>query len=629
MSAPIVELLQRGLLAQSGGDDAGAREAYGKALELDAENSDAQNLMGVLLFQMGEYVAGLEHIRRATELRPLVAGYQMNLGNALLESGQVAAARITLQKALALAPGDAGLNYNLGRALLREGQRDAAEARFRKAIDLRPEGYPDALSELASLLADDGRVDEAELYFRHAVTAGGSRGGALIRQAMLLPPVPASEAQIEQSRASVLSRTAALGTKQISLSDPLREVGRTPVLLSSHGEEDREILSAFARACLDACPALSWTAPHCDRPRTTSARPKIGFVSKFMRAHDIGRTAAALMEKIDGERFELYALFVPPFADDAVTARIRGAVAQSIVLPDDLARAREAIAALELDLLLYLDVTVEPFTYFLSCSRLAPVQCVSCLHPDTSGVPNVDYYISSALFEPEGASSHYSERLHLISGTTMPFYYERSPLMPSQVSRATVGLPAESNVYLCPHEPSRIHPAFDSILDAILARDPEGVIVLTQPEVPRHAELLQQRLENSLGEAAKRTRFLPPRSRESFLLLLGAVDVMLDPIHFGSLSASVDAFSVGLPVVTLPTALMRGRQTSGLYHRIGYMDCIAKNADDYVDIAVRLATNRSCRSDTSREIRDRSDVLFDDMAAISEYENFFAARVIR
>jgi len=41
--------------------------------------------------------------------------------------------------------------------------------------------------------------------------------------------------------------------------------------------------------------------------------------------------------------------------------------------------------------------------------RLAPVQCTAWGHPVTSGLPTIDYYLSSQLMEPENAQAHYSE----------------------------------------------------------------------------------------------------------------------------------------------------------------------------------------------------------------------------
>ena len=52
-----------------------------------------------------------------------------------------------------------------------------------------------------------------------------------------------------------------------------------------------------------------------------------------------------------------------------------------------------------------------------SLLRASPrCRCVSFGHPDTTGIPNMDWWISSERFEPPGAEEHYSERLWRMPG---------------------------------------------------------------------------------------------------------------------------------------------------------------------------------------------------------------------
>lgn len=68
---------------------------------------------------------------------------------------------------------------------------------------------------------------------------------------------------------------------------------------------------------------------------------------------------------------------------------------RSVASRDDLAGVRQAIAAERLDVLFYTDIGVEPPTYFLAFARLAPVQCLTLGHPVTTGIPNMDYFLSA------------------------------------------------------------------------------------------------------------------------------------------------------------------------------------------------------------------------------------------
>jgi predicted O-linked N-acetylglucosamine transferase (SPINDLY family) len=53
------------------------------------------------------------------------------------------------------------------------------------------------------------------------------------------------------------------------------------------------------------------------------------------------------------------------------------------------------------------------YTYFLAFARVARVQATFFGHPTTSGLPSMDYFLTSELIEmpPGQAQSHYSEQL--------------------------------------------------------------------------------------------------------------------------------------------------------------------------------------------------------------------------
>jgi len=50
---------------------------------------------------------------------------------------------------------------------------------------------------------------------------------------------------------------------------------------------------------------------------------------------------------------------------------------------------------------------------------------------------------------------------------------------------------------------------------------------------------------------------------------------------------------------------------------------VASGPEDYVDIAVRLGTDADFRASVRRRIEETSDVLFEDVAAVRQYERIF------
>src|SRR5205085_8312978 len=449
--------------------------------------------------------------------------------------------------------------------------------------------------------------------------------GLRLREATVLPIIARSAEELRAWRARYDERLTHLERSGLRLTDPPAEAGCSTFLLAYHGEPNRALHTKLARLHERACPALAWAAPHCRAPRRAGGRIRVGFISRFLYAHSIGKTTRGLVEQLSRDQFEVTTLFVPPLRDDEMSRRIRAASDQSLAVPGDLDAARRAIGELELDVLFYQDIGMEPVTYFLAYSRLARVQCTSFGHPDTTGIAAMDYFVSSDLFEPANAAEHYSERLFPLRNVgTLAYYYRPQA---SVGERQDFGLPAHGYLYLCPQTLFKFHPDFDTLLAGILRADPESRLVLID-DVSKHLrQRLQSRFAASMPDVAQRIVFLPRQSGEAFSRLVAACDVMLDTLHFNGMNTSLEAFAAGTPVVTLATELQRGRHTAGMYRRMQIDDAVALDAEDYVRIAVSLGRERDRRQALSRKILERSEVLFEDAHVVREFERFFREAV--
>jgi len=164
----------------------------------------------------------------------------------------------------------------------------------------------------------------------------------------------------------------------------------------------------------------------------------------------------------------------------------------------------------------------------------------------------------------------------------------------------------------------KIHPDFDQLLAAILRRDPQGVIVVTEGRSSRDALALRKRWQAAIPDVEPRVLFVPSQRGDDYASLLLASDVLLDPLHFGGVNTTYDALSLGKAVVTYPGQFQRGRFTLGCYRRMDYLSCVARDHDHYVEIAVSLASDQEYRDQVESEIVQRSAALFDDQQAVDE-----------
>lgn len=613
--------LKSGLKRLEAGRYADAERHARLALRFTPGNADALNLLGVILVRTGRFGEAVEHLRIAVNSAPQVAGYQMNLGYALLRDGMAGEALQRLQRAARLEPASVGVQFYLALALRANDDDEAAEGVLRRVLDGAP-SFDEARHELNKILYDAGRIDEAQALLRQAPTPASP--ARRLRLALTrLPPVVGSTGEIAELRARLESDLDTLSGEAPRIADPLGEVDVTAFLLSYHGLPNRALLEKLARLYLAASPGLAWTAPHCERSPRTREKLRVGIISRYLRLHSIGRTTRGLVEKLDRSRCELTAIFVPPVVHDEYARAIAANAARALVLPANLEQARAAMAQLELDVLFYQDIGMDPFTYFLAYARLAPVQCVSFGHPDTTGIPNVDWWISSAHFEPEGAEKDYSERLWRVPDVGSLAYYYHPARNFQPAGREALGLPRGARLYTCPQTLFKLHPDFDALAAGILRNDGEGRLVLIAPRHKPWLDALLRRLSASMPDVLDRVLVLPAMSHERFLSLLSASDVVLDTPQFNGMNSTLESFAVGTPVVTRPGALQRMRHTAGMYAAMGMQDLCASSDEEYIRLALEVARDPEKRAALAGIIRAREAALFEDVRVVRGFETFF------
>ena len=317
-------------------------------------------------------------------------------------------------------------------------------------------------------------------------------------------------------------------------------------------------------------------------------------------------------------------IFRFPGKKDYISEAIDRAADTVVTLTRNLKKDRQIIGGEELDILFYPDIGMDPYTYFLSFARFAPVQAVSWGHPDTTGIPNIDYFISSALLELPEASSHYSERL--IRLAHLPTYYFRPDTPENPLTRNDLGLPREGHLYVCPQNLFKFHPGFDATLGDLLRRDPDGYLILIDDARGGHwKRLLSDRFRLSLGDVIERIIFIPHMPGEKFLGLLTLADVVLDIPTFSGGNSSFEALAMGTPIITWPQDFMRGRVTAALYKQMGLHELIATDADSYLSLALRLVQDIDFKRRMQADIKANVDKLYKRPESVREMESFFIA----
>jgi predicted O-linked N-acetylglucosamine transferase (SPINDLY family) len=638
-----------------------AEALYRQVLQVQPNHPDALHFLGVIASQRGRHGRAAEYMQRAIRFCPTNPEFHNNLGAVYRAQGRLDEATAAYRQALALQPDYVESYYNLGNVLAEQGLWEEAAACFRETVARKPD-HAEAHNNLANILKEQGHLEAAVAHYQRAIEikptdalTHKNLGGVLkklskpeeaadrYRQALaveptdavkvllatILPVILGSKEHLLEARRAFERRVDELLAQPLSIADPAREVAATSFYLAFHGLNDRDLQVKVAQLYERACPALLYTAPHCLRlkRRRKAGKIKIGFLSAFLSDHPIGRITRGLIADLSRERFSVYALFAAPASDDDTARFIRRNADKVVVLPEELETARKRVAKEALDILVYPEIGMDPASYFLAFSRLAPVQCVMPGHPVTTGIRNMDYFLSTEKCEPKEGDEHYSERL--IKLKTAAFAYSDKPAIPDPLkSREQVGLDGEAHLYLCPEPLFKIHPDFDGMLAGILEADPRARLLLINGDNSHWAEALRERFARSMPRVADRVTLLPPQSGMERISLIAASDVVLDPIHVGGGDDAIrEAFAVGTPVVTLPGAYMRGRVAYGCYTQMGMMDCVASTREEYVALAVRLGTDLGHREAIKAGILTGNHRLYEDHRVVKEYEQLFLKMV--
>jgi predicted O-linked N-acetylglucosamine transferase (SPINDLY family) len=194
------------------------------------------------------------------------------------------------------------------------------------------------------------------------------------------------------------------------------------------------------------------------------------------------------------------------------------------------------------------------------------------------------------------------------------------------LSREELGLPS-GTLYGCPQSIYKLHPEFDEILAQILEQDPEGHVIVIGGVQTYWLEQFMNRFRGKFPLVADRVVMLGHLSTERYLSLLVHCAVSLDPIHFGGANTSMEAFTVGLPVVTWPGDQLRNRQTLSFYRMMQFEELVVDSVEGYVQLALKIAHDQDYRDKASKIVQEKCSVIFDTVEVTRELETFFESSV--
>lgn len=441
-----------------------------------------------------------------------------------------------------------------------------------------------------------------------------------------------SSEEIEQCRARYAQRLSAL--HELVDSDPACLTGlsralsvRQPFQLAYQGRDDLDLQRLYGalicRAAEHDYPTLATLPARPAAPATADGRIRIGIVSGYMRAHSNWKLRRSWLRDIDRRRFHVTGYYLDTMFD-SVTMIDQEYFDNFVFGLGDVWGYANKIREDQPDVLIYLELGMSPYASILGSLRLAPIQCVTWGHPETSGRPTLDYFITSALMEPARNQQYYSEHLARIDGLT--FRYMPSADQAAVVSREELGIPQDAVVFWYQHSIKKLLPEHDDLLPRIAARVGNCVFLMEREKRDGYQDVIETRLQKAFEREGLAYRsyciFLGKRPERQFRGIMALSDVYLDSLEWNGCNSTLEALAFDLPVVTCAGEFCRSRHGLGFMALMGLQTHVVDCKSAYIDLAVQLALNPNIRNTFKTEIADRMNLIYEDMTSPRSLEEF-------
>lgn len=574
-------------------DDALAH--YDTALQIAPRMEDAWHNKGLLLARLGKLAEAETHQRQYVQRFPEAGRAHSALVDTLLALGRFPEAIEALDVLARLAPGEVTAMVRRGVALASIRRFEESRQAFSKAQALDASAVAQYLQRVSWGSKTEEMLLPENIFLARAWAALGACDWAGWNNFVEVMQQIAKGRQIEiEPAVAFMCRLA-----------PLSGAERHAV--ARH-------VAAHVEVRLTALPP----APSRTRPRL-----RIGVLSPDFREHLNAYLLKPLFDLADRSRFELYAYSLSP--DDGSSIRAGTMAAADTFRDLHSSSDRDAALAIrddDIDILLDVGGHTTGARFAITAQRPARLQVNYLGFSGSLASCRVDYAITDRIVGSD--DTEWTEARAFLPDTHFLYDFRLAPPQ-APVIRADYGLPEHAFVYCAFHRAEKISPDVFDLWIRVLSQTPDSILwfrALSEGAVGALRARAEQR-----GIDPERLAFAPFESSQDprYLARHRLGDLMLDALHHNATTTACDALGAGLPMLTLPGPAMAARTGESLVRAALLPELVARDSDSYVDMAVRLASDRAAlRTLSNRLISNRTRApLFDTSARVRALERAF------
>ncbi len=287
------------------------------------------------------------------------------------------------------------------------------------------------------------------------------------------------------------------------------------------------------------------------------------------------------------------------------------------LLPQELSAQVNTIRGDNVDIL-FIATNVTAITnqiFLLASFRLGRIQVTSGASVVTTGIRNIDYYISGTLTDPSPtAQDQYQEKLIKLEGSAHCFSYgTEEGKITTPIERNNLGIPEDAFVFISCANYFKIIPELVETWVKIINQVPNSVLVLL-PFGPNWSNNYPKtQFINHLNSIfikyeleTERLIVLDPQpvpDRQDMKEYYKIADVYLDSFPFAGTTSLIEPLQVNLPVIARRGHCFRSAMGAAMIQTLNISDLVADSEESYIRLAVQLGNNPELCQQKSDEIK--------------------------
>jgi len=599
-------LLQQGLVLHQQGELGQAHTLYLKILERNPKHHDAWQLLGLLAYQVGEYESALELMRNSLAILETQPAVYANLGlvySALKDDAQAEKAyrrvleldsqhlqaicnyasllvkqnrlfevQTLLNQGLMHFPNDAELCHIQAQLYCEQSHYSQALTCVKKSLQIRPNDYATLVTN-GNILKKLGQSQQSLQSYQMALKVNPNSPQCYNNLAQILT-------EMGHVRESI-----ACYRKAVQLPSDIQPIYHSNLLHSLNFDTSHSPEQLFAEHCEFGrryCNVKQ--LPTC--PRTNMPRKlRIGYVSPDIRKHPTVRFLEPVLQHHNRNQFEIY-LYAEVAQPDEVTHRLSSYVdgVRFTVGQTDLQVAQQ-IHRDEIDILIDCAGHTAGNRLLAFAHKPAHVQASWLGYGNTTGIPQMDYFLSDAVLDPVESEPYYLEKIVRLPRGVATFLPpkeapEVAPLPYAQNGRITFG---------SLHRPDKLNDGVFELWASVLKSVPHSQLLIFWPTM--HGQLASFVRNSLLKFGLQPQQLLIEHQAPSlgYLDVYNRIDIGLDVFPWTGGTTTSEALWMGVPIIGLRGKNHAGRGTARILTFAGMPELIAETPEQYLQLTQQLA----------------------------------------